>query len=201
MKKQDLTSYGSSELSMHVMNDEYLYNHRFDEDLKVQLEEQFIFTDEQLEELEEDLQEELDQEEEEKLETITDLKETFKIGDETQEKSCLINDVINYFVDYYTTYDEVVQGMKGCINHGCVSGCIGRLTYYTDTNKFFDDYEEEISDLVYDMAQNMGLSWLEFIASLNGGKDVGSMEQLKNLLAWFAFEETTRKILEEINEY
>jgi len=62
MSKQDLTQYSDNELSLLVFNDEGLYKQRhrsyFIDDIK----EFFIFTDEQLEVLQQDLQDELDEE-------------------------------------------------------------------------------------------------------------------------------------------
>ena len=58
MEKQDLTQYSDGELSLVVMNDEYLYGKRNSRNLKGLLEELFIFSEEQWEELENDLKEE-----------------------------------------------------------------------------------------------------------------------------------------------
>ena len=55
MKKTDLTNYSDSELSLVVFNDEYLYNIRHRSHLIDTLNELFIYTDEQLEELKQDL--------------------------------------------------------------------------------------------------------------------------------------------------
>ena len=53
---QDLTQYGSSELSMWVFNDEYLYDLRHNQDELIgTLDELFVYDDEQLAELLEDL--------------------------------------------------------------------------------------------------------------------------------------------------
>jgi hypothetical protein len=57
MNKQDLTQYSDGELSLHVFNDEYLYRQRNSRHLKELLNEIFIFTDGQWEELENDLKE------------------------------------------------------------------------------------------------------------------------------------------------
>lgn len=56
--KQDITEYSDSELSLLVMNDEGLYRMRRSSNLRAELEEFFIFTDEQWDELAQDLQEE-----------------------------------------------------------------------------------------------------------------------------------------------
>lgn len=55
----DLTEHSDQELSLHVYNDEYFYNERGDKDyLMALINEQFKYTQEQLEELESDLEEE-----------------------------------------------------------------------------------------------------------------------------------------------
>tara|TARA_R100000908_G_C3706431_1_gene114802 strand:+ start:274 stop:642 length:369 start_codon:yes stop_codon:yes gene_type:complete len=80
---------------------------------------------------------------------------------------------------------------KEVLEHGCVNGCVPQLIYYKDTCAFYDYYQNEIWDMLYDAANNYGSeSILHFIASLNGAKDVGSDDQLSNLLAWWAVEET-----------
>lgn len=53
---EDLTQYSNAELSLHVFNDESLYNIRHRAFLKATLEELFLFTPEQWEELEADLE-------------------------------------------------------------------------------------------------------------------------------------------------
>lgn len=65
MEKKDLTGYGERELSLLVFNDESLYKmRRFPRNFfKIELQELFIFTDEQWEELENDLNEEKEEEE------------------------------------------------------------------------------------------------------------------------------------------
>ena len=58
MSKQDLTEYSDSELSLMVFNDEGLYRMRRRPGLKELLEEYFVFTEEQWEQLENDILEE-----------------------------------------------------------------------------------------------------------------------------------------------
>jgi len=78
--------------------------------------------------------------------------------------------------------------IKEVVEHGCVNGIISELIYYADTSAFHDAHEDEIWTMVYESAEGQGLTILEFLATLRGGL-VGSMYQLKNLLAWFAVEE------------
>lgn len=108
----------------------------------------------------------------------------------------LKEEVLNDLSEYETKEDKI-NYLKDVLNHGCVSGMVSRLIYYKDTNDFFDKNKEEIENLIYDSSEEQGLNYLSFIASLNGSDNVGSLEQLKNLLSWFVYEETARKILIE----
>ena len=107
--------------------------------------------------------------------------------------------VSNICKEYANEYDS---GMAGFIEDlhrgGCVSGLIGQLTYYADTVAFYNKFEDDIWQLVWDeaIASNSN-TIMEFIASLNGASDVNSGEQFKNLLAWFAFEETAFSLFDD----
>jgi len=78
--------------------------------------------------------------------------------------------------------------IKEVVKQGCKSGVVDDLIYYADTSAFHDAHEDEIWDMVWKSAEDQSLTILEFLATLNEGH-VGSMYQLKNLLAWFAVEE------------
>jgi hypothetical protein len=94
---------------------------------------------------------------------------------------------------------EVKNGsinLEEVIKHGCVNGCVSSLIYYEDTNKFYDKFEEEIWEMLYDEQVDFGFNSIpEYIASFNGSKDVGSLTQFKNLLAWYAVENVANQIL------
>jgi hypothetical protein len=99
--------------------------------------------------------------------------------------------VLNEVKDGSINLEEVVK-------YGCVNGCVSSLIYYADTVKFHDKFEEEIWEMLYDEHQEFGFnSILEYIASFNGSKEVGSLMQFKNLLTWYAVENVSRQILDE----
>jgi hypothetical protein len=95
-----------------------------------------------------------------------------------------------YLLDQYST-----DQLQDIVNHGC-SGGVNGLIYYTETTAFHDQFETEIWDMLYEDAEDQGLTIMQLIASFNGQKNVGSMEQLKNLLCWYAVESVARKIIE-----
>lgn len=86
--------------------------------------------------------------------------------------------------------------LRDLSEHGASGGFSG-LTYYSETVALYDRFEDEIWDAMYEDAPVEGMSILSFMASLGGSKDVGSMDQLKNLLVWYMAERTAREIVGE----
>ena len=52
--------------------------------------------------------------------------------------------------------------------------------------------------MVYDHAQNEGLNCMEYIAEMRGS-EIGTMTQLKNKLAWYAYEQKALELLERLD--
>ena len=69
------------------------------------------------------------------------------------------------------------------LNQGCASGVVGALTYYHQTREFFISNMDEIFDLYNEYKNEFG--------ELNFEVDFNS-------LSWFAFEEVTRQIADEM---
>lgn len=82
--------------------------------------------------------------------------------------------------------EEIKCYIKDVLNNGCVSGIASNLVYYTDTKEFFISHMEEIDELRQDMEYQIG-------------EPLKIEYPLYNWLAWFAYEETTRKIADELN--
>lgn len=89
---------------------------------------------------------------------------------------------------------EVIEQV---VEHGCVSGCAPGLIYYSETVDFHDGNEEEIWDMLHEDAEEQGMTIVELIASFNGQKNVGSMDQFKNMLSWYAVERVCGEIINE----
>jgi len=79
--------------------------------------------------------------------------------------------------------DNVILFFENLRNHGCISGMVGSLIYYRDTEIFFDQYYEDII-------------WLKTEYEEAIGQPMAIPHQIKNHLAWFAFEETARVLWE-----
>lgn len=76
---------------------------------------------------------------------------------------------------------DIPNFFEDLLKHGCISGMVSSLVYYTDTEVFFDKHYYEIMDLKISyeerLEQPMHISY-----------------NLKNHLAWFAFEQVARRI-------
>lgn len=81
--------------------------------------------------------------------------------------------------------DDIACFFSDLLQHGCQSGIIGSLIYYSDTHKFYDMYYYEIEEIRYDLEQSFG-------ESLKPNGD------LKNWFAWLGFEETARLLADEL---
>ena len=97
----------------------------------------------------------------------------------------------------YIKEEYSCDDLANIMQNGCVNGPASAHIYYADTCAFYDAYEGEIDELVNRYASELGLSPLEFVASLNGAKDVTCEDQRKNLLCWFAIEECAREVIEK----
>lgn len=98
-------------------------------------------------------------------------------GEPQTIRSKVAQEALDYGSDIPTFFHDL-------LSHGCQSGMISSLIYYADTHAFFDTHYDEIEEL-----RN------EYEAMTGEPLRIG--DNLKNWLAWFAFEETARKIADE----
>lgn len=81
--------------------------------------------------------------------------------------------------------EEVIGTVEDITTYGCTSGTVPALTYYSDTEAFFDRHSEEIFELIEDMSEE-------------GVIDKNRLELSKNNLAWTAFELIAWEIKDEL---
>ena len=95
--------------------------------------------------------------------------------------------VASEILDNVETDAEVKTYFETLSNHGCISKMVGSLIRYQDTHEFFDKYYEDIENLRRAIEEEYG-------------RPMKIKDDLKHRLAWFGFEETTRKIQAEFCE-
>lgn len=86
---------------------------------------------------------------------------------------------------YGTTNEEVRQFLIDLFRFGCISGMIAGMVWYSDTESFFDRHYEEI--------EVIRLEYEDLT-----GETLRIPSQLKNFLAWFAYEQTAFAIASEL---
>lgn len=75
--------------------------------------------------------------------------------------------VLDYYIDRkYSNPDELIRDMEDLQRYGCVSGMITDLIYYDDTNKFYDNYKDDINELLSNLLDGSGLSIQEFFGKI-----------------------------------
>lgn len=90
--------------------------------------------------------------------------------------------VIDDILDCNNDDDEIRAYINDVLNYGCSSGCVSSLIYYSDTDKFFHKYSDEVLEMLDDAKKEYGITF----------------EINSNNLAWFGYEETLRNIAFEL---
>lgn len=123
--------------------------------------------------------------------TLANIKE-FKRNSE----SPLTRRVCNYVIDRWSEYRDKSGIFTDVLYHGCQSGIVGELIYYTDTVRFYKQYRNEINELLYDTMNGTGLYAPSDLFGEKWDKEDPLAQEChnQNLLAWFGFEETLRNI-------
>ena len=126
------------------------------------------------------------------------MKLTLKNVKELKQKSDspLFKRVCNYVISEWGNYSDKTNIFKDVLYYGCQSGTVGFLIYYSDTVRFYKQYRQEIDDLLYEEMDGTGLySPTELFGDKWDKEDpLGRDDYNQNLLAWFGFEETLRKL-------
>lgn len=81
--------------------------------------------------------------------------------------------------------DDYKSFFNDLLSHGCQSGMIWALIYYSDTHKFYDKHYNEIEDIRSELQD-------EWILSSIPDSD------LKNYFAWLSFEHRAYEISNEL---
>ena len=114
--------------------------------------------------------------------------------------------VCNYVIENWKDYKNKKAIFTDVLNHGCRSGMVSDLIYYSDTIKFYKEYRDEITELLYNLTTDCGLYDLSLLFGENWDKEdpLANDTYNQNLLAWFGFEETLRNIglqFEELEQF
>ena len=92
--------------------------------------------------------------------------------------------------------EERDGALEDLLAHGCESGMVGELIYYTDTYAFYKQHCKEINALLSEMMDSTGCkSPAELFGTKWDSTDPLALDiQNQNILAWFGFEESARQL-------
>ncbi len=113
-----------------------------------------------------------------------------------ESNSPLTRHVCNYVISRWDNYDDKRHIFTDVLHHGCQSGIVGELIYYSDTVNFYKQYRQEINEILYETMNETGLyAPSELFGDKWDKEDPLAQDTYnQNLLAWFGFEETLRNI-------
>jgi hypothetical protein len=102
------------------------------------------------------------------------------------------------WIDRYqdSGYDTPESMLNDLLEHGCSSGMVGHLIYYHDTLAFYRKHHKEIDQMYAEATKEFGPGF-----KLNGWDEEDPLARdttNRNILAWFGFEETARKLANKI---
>ena len=97
-------------------------------------------------------------------------------------------------------YSSMPMYLDEILRNGLQSGVISELIYYKDTLAFYKKYKKEILSLLKELLYETGSNSPADLFGKNWDNDDFTIEDTKNqnLLAWFAFEETTRDLANQL---
>ena len=129
------------------------------------------------------------------MKTIEEIK---NIKTNSKLEEAVLGEIIEEIESCYEERGE--EFFEDLFRNGCVSGMVSSLVYYSETQKFFHEHSEEINEMISETMDSFGC---DSPSGLFGDRfdksDFLCLEQSnQNLLAWFAFEETARKIASEL---
>jgi len=97
-------------------------------------------------------------------------------------------------------YDSLKSYMNDILQHGLQSGIISELIYYHDTLAWYKKYKKEIDRMLYETMYQLGANSPVDVFGRNWDMEdpFANDTANQNLLAWYSFEETTRKLYDEL---
>ena len=112
----------------------------------------------------------------------------------------------NYVIDEWGSYTDKKNIFTDVLEHGCQSGMVGFLIWYTDTVRFYKQYKNEIDEMLYELMDETGIYSLPELFGDKWDKEdpLANGDFNMNLFAWFGFEETLRNIgrnFEQLENY
>lgn len=117
-------------------------------------------------------------------------------------KDGLVESVTAFILNKFDEYDDSKKIVLEVLEYGCSSGIVGELCYYSDTTAYYAKNKEEINKLLYETMDECGIYDLKDLFRHWDEKDPLALDCCnQNILAWFGFEETLRKVASKFEDF
>lgn len=95
---------------------------------------------------------------------------------------------LNHMKENYTA-----EELEEITYHGCASGCAGTMIYYSDTSDLYDQYADELHEVLAFEVENFG----ECPKYITDALASGSLSVFKNAVVWFVAETYAFQLVNE----
>lgn len=85
--------------------------------------------------------------------------------------------------------------LRDMVEHGVQGGFSG-LIYYQETVELYEQYYQEIWEMLCDEANSLGMNPVELINNFRRSSSVVNHKEFVNLLVWFAAEKVAYDVIE-----
>lgn len=143
----------------------------------------------ELTEADEDTEEEFEEIQNDDIDELQEAIDDFKNIDKLHEAvvDSIIDDSESYNGD--TEIDKIKARCEDIMNHGLVTGMVSSLVYYSDTVAFYNQYEDELYDLIDNYGPDEFLDMIK--GTVNSTEILLNCDTAKNWIVWRAYEEIT----------
>jgi len=114
--------------------------------------------------------------------------------------SAMEREVIEDVISSVDSVEELKSRLDDILEHGCISGIVGSMIYYSDTIAFFERHKEEINNRLAELIENTGLNLCELFKNFDNYDPLCLDTYNQNLFAWYGYEDVCANLRDMIEE-
>lgn len=116
------------------------------------------------------------------------------------DSSAMEREVIEDVISSVDSVEELKSRLDEILEHGCISGTVGSMIYYSDTVAFFERHKEEINNRLAELIENTGLNLCELFKNFDNCDPLCLDTYNQNLFAWYGYEDVCANLRDMIEE-
>jgi hypothetical protein len=97
---------------------------------------------------------------------------------------CITTETKETIMNFRKYMQEVYskEELSDIANHGCQSGCASTMIYYSDTSALYDEYQDNLHEIIEEATKELG-EFPKYIID-----NFGDTTQFRNAVVWFCAE-------------